>query len=267
MLFNEMLIRDIDSCRPRPGECAFWWLGQMGFIFKTATLTIYFDPFLSDHPDRLFPAPLRAELVSNADLVLGTHDHLDHIDGDAWRAIAAASPKARFVLPAGLKDEVSARLGIPEERLIGAAEGDVIEAAGATIEAVATAHELLNDRRENMAFCVRADGVTLLHLGDTCLYDGFEAKLRALGPVDALMLPINGRDARRLRRNCIGNMTWQEAVDLAGALRPRLTIPGHYDMMEGNTENPARFAAYLELKYPDRDFWLGPHARRVMITK
>ena len=243
------------------------WLGQMGLKIRLGGTTVLVDYFASPIPERRVPPPIAAADVTGVDGFAGTHDHLDHIDGDAWRAIAAASPKARFVLPAGLKDEVSARLGIPEERLIGAAEGDVIEAAGATIEAVATAHELLNDRRENMAFCVRADGVTLLHLGDTCLYDGFEAKLRALGPVDALMLPINGRDARRLRRNCIGNMTWQEAVDLAGALRPRLTIPGHYDMMEGNTENPARFAAYLELKYPDRDFWLGPHARRVMITK
>lgn len=267
MLFNEALIRDIATCQPRAGECAFWWLGQMGFIVKTASLTLCFDPFLSEHPDRLFPPPLRAELLACADLVLGSHDHLDHIDGEAWQAIAAASPRTKFALPAGLKDAVAARLGIPGERLIGLAEGDRAEVGGATLEAVATAHELLNDRRENAAFLVRTDGVTLLHLGDTCLYDGFEAKLRSLGPVDVLMLPINGRDALRLRRGCIGNMTWQEAADLAGALAPRLTIPGHYDMMEGNTENPALFAAYLEIKYPGRDFWIGPHARRVMFPR
>jgi len=114
---------------------------------------------------------------------------------------------------------------------------------------------------------VRVDGLTLCHMGDTCVYDGLTGRLKAAGEIDLLMLPINGRDAKRLRRNCIGNMTYQEAVDLAGQVTPRLTVPGHYDMFEGNTEDPALFASYMEIKYPERDFWIGQHARRVPYTR
>jgi L-ascorbate metabolism protein UlaG (beta-lactamase superfamily) len=64
-------------------------------------------------------------------------------------------------------------------------------------------------------------------------------KLQDFGPIDAALLPINGRDGARYRRNCIGNMTFQEAADLAGELHPRLVIPGHWDMFADNPGDPA----------------------------
>lgn len=265
MLFNEALARDIAQCQPKQGQCAFWWLGQMGFAVKTANTTLYFDLFLSPLSERLFPPPLRAELIADADIVFGSHDHIDHIDDAVWRAVAQSSPKARFALPAGLADAVGARLDLPKERMVPLRDGETVCVDGVTVSAVATAHEILNDRDENVGFVARADGVTICHLGDTCLYEGLASKLKALGPIDLMILPINGRDGRRLHRGFLGNMTFQEAVDLVGEVRPRLAIPAHYEMIEGNTEDPSRFAAYLEIKYPERDFWIGPHARRVMV--
>ena len=73
--------------------------------------------------------------------------------------------------------------------------------------------------------------------------------LQAFGPIDAALLPINGRDGARYRRDCIGNMTFQEAVDLAGELRAGLVIPGHWDMFADNPGNPRAFADYLDAKY------------------
>ena len=67
-----------------------------------------------------------------------------------------------------------------------------------------------------------------------------------------MLVPINGRDAERYLRNCIGNMTFQESVDLAGELMPRLVIPGHWDMFPGNTADPTDFSTYLEAKYGDK---------------
>ena len=57
-------------------------------------------------------------------------------------------------------------------------------------------------------------------------------------------------DARRLKRHCIGNMTYQEAADLAGALQPGLTVPAHYDMFAMNSLNPKLFFDYMKVKYP-----------------
>ena len=63
------------------------------------------------------------------------------------------------------------------------------------------------------------------------------------------LLPINGRDAERYRNNCIGNMTYQEAADLAGEVGPRIVIPGHWDMFADNSADPKAFADYLNVKY------------------
>ena len=90
----------------------------------------------------------------------------------------------------------------------------------------------------------------LYHAGDTLRYEGLLPRLRAFGPLDAALLPINGRDGARYRRGCIGNMTFQESADLAGELRPRLVIPGHWDMFADNPGDPEAFADYLNAKYP-----------------
>ena len=265
MLFGEALIRDIDACAPEYGSCAFWWLGQMSYIVKTARHTLYFDPYLGNEPHRLYPPPMSGAQVRNADFLFGSHDHMDHIHDDTLRAAAAASPGAKVVLPAGLAESVAVRIGLAPERILPVADGRRAETDGVRITGIAAAHEVLNDRNENMIYVVECDGVRLCHMGDTCLYEGLIARLRDAGVPDVLFLPINGRDGKRLVQNCIGNMTFQEAVDLVGTLAPRLAVPGHYDMFEGNTENPANFAWYLEIKYPDRDFWIGPHARQVRV--
>ena len=77
-------------------------------------------------------------------------------------------------------------------------------------------------------------------------------KLKSFGPIDVALLPINGRDAKRYRDNCIGNMTYQEAADLAGELGTCMVIPGHFDMFAHNSEDPHAFADYLDAKYGDR---------------
>jgi L-ascorbate metabolism protein UlaG (beta-lactamase superfamily) len=47
-------------------------------------------------------------------------------------------------------------------------------------------------------------------------------------------------------------MTFQEAVDLSGELRPGLVIPGHWDMFADNPGDPEAFADYLDAKYGDK---------------
>ena len=58
-------------------------------------------------------------------------------------------------------------------------------------------------------------------------------------------------------------MTYQEAADLSGDLRPRLTVPTHYDMFANNSADPRLFAEYMDVKYPDLRYWIGEHGTRV----
>ena len=98
----------------------------------------------------------------------------------------------------------------------------------------------------------------IYHAGDTLRYEGMLGTLQSFGPMDAALLPINGRDGMRLRRDCIGNMTFQEAVDLAGELKVRHVIPGHWDMFADNPGDPDAFEDYLDAKYPGQVRCLRP---------
>lgn len=266
---HKNLIKEINATRVAPGRCAAWWLGQHGFAVKLGRTVCYIDAFLEPHPERTVPPLLDPAEVTNADLVLGSHDHSDHIDRWAWPGIAKASPKARFVVPALLREKVARELGIPLERFLGVDLGLSAKAGGVRISGVPAAHELLErDRRTglhpNLGFVVQGNGVTLYHAGDTCMYEGMQAILRKW-KFDVVFLPINGRDAARLRSGCIGNMTYQEAADLAGALRPGLTVPTHFEMFTANSADPRLFADYVGVKYPHLAVRIPEHGRKWVV--
>ena len=143
--------------------------------------------------------------------------------------------------------------------------------AGFRISAVPAAHEFLDvDAASGLhpyiGFVVEGAGFTLYHAGDTCLYEGLHERLRRWR-LDGMILPINGRDARRLRANCIGNMTYQEAADLAGAMQPGAVIPAHYEMFAMNSADVGEFADYMQVKYPRLRCLVPRHGERVMLGK
>jgi len=248
------LAADIDSCSPAFGTLAFWRLGQHGLAIKGGTTVVYVDPYLSPTESRLVPPLLSPDQVRNADLVLGTHDHSDHIDRPAWPAIAQASRRAIFVLPEAAKPDVLRATGIPPERAVGLDDRVSVSVSGVIITGIAAAHEFLardpaTGRCPFLGYVIEMNGCCIYHAGDTCCYDGMLARLRRW-KFDAVFLPINGRDAKRYAAGCLGNMTYQEAADLAGELAPRLVVPAHYDMFAFNPGDPAAFSEYMRVKYP-----------------
>ncbi|MCG2659933.1 MAG: MBL fold metallo-hydrolase [Kiritimatiellae bacterium] len=248
------LVRDVNECKLEEGECALWWLGQHSFIVKLGSKVIYFDLFLSPHKKRRIQPLISPEDVTNADLILGSHDHMDHIDRRIWPIFAESSRMAKFVVPALLLSSLARDLKIPVNRFVGLDDNRSTRIDGIKISGVAAAHEFLDrdpatGRYPYLGYIVEANGVAVYHAGDTCSYEGLQTRLRRWR-LDIAFLPINGRDARRLVSNCIGNMTYQEAADLAGALAPRLTIPAHFDMFAGNCVSPKLFLDYMRVKYP-----------------
>ncbi len=268
MKTGHALITEIDATEVHSGDAVFWWLGQHSFIVKTSCATLYFDPYLSEDPGREVPTLLLPEEVTNATVVFGSHDHGDHIDHPSLRGIATASPQAWFLVPKSARPVLEG-LGISQEQIVAIDAEETWESSGVRVTAIASAHEFF-DRAETtgypyLGFIVRSGGVTIYHSGDTLRYEGLETRLKRAN-VELAFLPINGRDAERLRMGCIGNMTYQEAADLAGAIRPRLTVPAHYEMFASNSEDPRLFSDYMQAKYPDLRVWVGPHGTPVRLS-
>ncbi len=235
---------------------AIWWLGQMGLMIKAGGTTICIDYYASPDDARQTPAPIPTEELTGVDAFLGTHDHLDHIDHEAWKIWAKTNPDARFVFPRTHMEAILSD-GVAKENAIGLNDGESYDMGGVTIRAIAASHEFLDmDPKTGLypylQYIIEAGGVRIHHAGDTVRYEGMLAKVKSFGDIDVELLPINGRDARRYKNNCIGNMTYQEAADFAGEVEPKLVIPGHWDMFADNSADPKEFADYIEVKYHGR---------------
>ncbi|MCR4789413.1 MAG: MBL fold metallo-hydrolase [Lachnospiraceae bacterium] len=238
------------------GKTAIWWLGQMGLMVYIGGKTLCFDYYASPSNHRRVDPPVSAEELTGIDAFIGTHDHLDHIDHDSWKIWAKTNPKAKFIFPRKHIDTVLAD-GVDEKNAIGLNAGESYKIGDATIHAIAASHEFLDRDPKTglypyLQYIIEGDGIRIHHAGDTLRYEGMLPAITAFGRINVQLLPINGRDAKRYLRNCIGNMTYQEAADLAGETGPDLVIPGHWDMFEDNSADPNEFADYIKAKYQDR---------------
>jgi L-ascorbate 6-phosphate lactonase len=224
------------------------WLGQSGVALRLAGRTVLIDPFLSPHPDRLVPPPFAAADAHGVDLVLVTHDHLDHLDEDALPVLAAASPTATVVVPTELVERV-AHLGVERKRIAGVDAPGTVELGGLTIHGVPACHgEKPSDAYRLGPFrgyVVAAPGLRVYHAGDTIPFDGLVERLRGIG-VDLALLPINGRDAEREALGIVGNLDAREAAELAAAIDASAVVPLHWDMFAANLGDPARLVRAAE---------------------
>jgi len=255
----------IDEIRSHRGAASAWWPGQQGFAFKLSGRVVLVDAFLTPMKSRRVAPLATAAEWTCADVVIGTHDHADHIDRESWPALAGASPGATFVVPEAVREDVARATGIELSRFVGLDDLVTREVAGIKLTGIAAAHEFLapdaKGRHPFLGVVIEPGGATLYHAGDTCVYEGLVTKLRRWD-FDAVFLPINGRDAARLRRNIIGNMTYQEAADLAGAIRTRRVVPAHFEMFEANSCDPQIFLDYIRVKYPTLATHLPRHGER-----
>ena len=267
---NALMERILDT--PAPYGCAvLWWLGQMGLMVRMGDTLVCIDYFATPSDDRQVPPPVPTEEVTGVHAFLGSHNHRDHIDTDAWKVWAGTNADACFVFPGYHMAELQAQ-GIPGKRCVGLNDGACCRIGEITIRAIAAAHEFLDRDKDTglypcLQYILEGNGVRIYHAGDTLRYEGMAPKLRKLGPFDAVLLPINGRDGKRYRRNCIGNMTFQEAADLAGELPLGMVIPGHWDMFRDNSADPAEFEDYLDAKYPGRMICRIPRITEPILVK
>ncbi len=265
------LIDDIDQFLPKQNELGIWWLGQHSFVLKIADKIIYLDPFLSGVEGRQVAPLLEASQIHHAYVICGSHDHADHIDRPVWPAMAMAAPDAKFVVPELLRLSLARDLSITPDRFVGLNDGQTADIGAVRVSAIAAAHELLapdpvSGQYPCLGFIIEAAGWTIYHAGDTCLYEGMTTKLRRWQH-DLMILPINGRDAKRHAAGIIGNMTYQEAADLAGALRPRWVIPAHYEMFASNSVDPRDFVEFCRVKYPAIQTHVCMHGDRLVLCK
>jgi L-ascorbate metabolism protein UlaG (beta-lactamase superfamily) len=270
-----VLIREINETQVESGELHVWWIGQEGFVFKSSDQIIYIDPYLSTYAEkitkgkynehiRIKPPPMKPEDINHADIVLCSHDHIDHIDPEGIPIIAVQSPGAHFIIPK-CADNTLRGYGIADERIHTMRGDDEMHLKGIEIYAVPCKHEQFDKHPQKgypyLGYIININGFTVFHAGDTIPYEGQVERLRK-HKIDLAFLPINGRDEFRAGLNLEGNFTCEEAVRFALDIKAGITIPMHYDMFTINTADISEFRGIADknnLRYFIMDYAGSTH--------
>ncbi len=217
------------------GSVRLYWLGQAGFAFRTATgRRILLDPYLSDACERLFgfkrlslPA-LRAEEIE-ADWVILTHEHADHLDPDAIPVIARRNPACRFAGPMGCVAGLE-QAGVPPARRVVLEPNRRHDLGDLVVHTVPADHGDIS--LSALALVLEFGGVRVMATGDSSWRPALFKPLYDLKP-DVVLPAING---------VFGNMNHIDAARLVAEAKPRIAIPCHFwTLAEQGGGDPAGF--------------------------
>jgi L-ascorbate metabolism protein UlaG (beta-lactamase superfamily) len=172
------------------------WIGHASFLVGLGASNALIDPVFTDRVGgvyrRLCPPGLSPSQLPRIDAVLITHNHYDHLDATAIRALDARIP---VVVPEGLGGWMRGR----RRRVVELGWWRSIELGGLEITLVPARHwsrRRIADTNRSWwgGYVVRAGRDAVYHAGDTAWFDGFAEIGRRLGPLQAAMLPIGGYD-------------------------------------------------------------------------
>jgi len=128
-------VKTIKTVKPNfesldPDKLCATWLGHAGFLVQLPAepghrpVRIVFDPIFSDRaypsawvgPLRRLSAPCKIQDLPDVDFVAISHNHYDHCDLDALKALWKRSYGVDFLVPLGVKTTLES-VGIPSDRI------------------------------------------------------------------------------------------------------------------------------------------------------
>lgn len=260
------LIKEIIDTRIHDDAISFWNLGQAGIVLKGREEDglICIDPYLSNsieqvNPEtefiRAYPPVLSPIMLEDADAILITHQHDDHLDFATLREVGRNRENSFLAVPAPLVSMVQSETG--NKNVVAAKGNESFQIKGFQITPVPAAHTSyqvdLQGNHLYLGYCLEVNGVRLFHSGDTIVTPELIEKVKDFKP-HVVFLPINGGGYFRSSREIVGNMSFREAVEFSVTVGADLIIPIHYDLFPNNRDNPACFVDYLFTHYPNQKF-------------
>ena len=202
------------------------WLGQAGLLFDTGKTKVMIDPYFSDSVEKVNPksyrrTPVKEELFAlEPDVLLFTHDHLDHYDPESAEIFLAEGRRKKTVLcPTSVWSRVRKMGGehnyVLFDRGTEWTEGDLC------FSAVMAAH---SDPHAIGVVMEAEDGRRFYVTGDTLYHREIFPLLPAA--IDTVFLPVNG----------VGNnMNATDALRFFKATGAKRAVPIHVGMFDEYT--------------------------------
>lgn len=196
-----------DTIETDSGNLEISFVGHGTLMFSFDGKVIHVDPWsqLTDYSK-----------MPKADIILITHDHLDHLDPEAVEAIR--TDKSVVVLTEKCEGRIAGGIVMKN--------GDVETVAGLKIEAV-PAYNIVNMRSEGNPFHPKGEGNGyVIAFGDKKVYVAGDTEntpeMKELKNIDVAFLPMN----------LPYTMTPEMVADAAKAFRPGILYPYHYSGTE-----------------------------------
>jgi L-ascorbate metabolism protein UlaG (beta-lactamase superfamily) len=245
-------LSDIRETSKDTSRLHVWWLGQSGFLLQYQGKHLLLDPYLSDSLTkkyentnkphvRMTERVIAPETLDFIDVVTSSHNHTDHLDAETLVPLMQANSELKIIVSKASLEFAANRLQVSTERLTPITQSESVRLEPFVLHAVPAAHENLetdeNGNHKFIGLIVEVGDYTIYHSGDTLLFDGMTEILKRW-KIDVALLPINGRDPSR---GVAGNLSGEEAAQLAKDIGGKLVVPCHYDMFEFNTVSPDAF--------------------------
>lgn len=202
------------------------WLTQAGFLFENKDYKILVDPYLADTMAQKDPKKKRripsdeSFFEIKPDIILITHDHIDHCNEETLRRFLERTDKTVTVLASENAYNHILPLAA-EHNAVLVRPHTVWSDGGVTFYAVHAEHS----DRAAVGFILDDGKKTYYVSGDTLYnYDVIDDVLDLVEDgVDYAFLPINGRG---------NNMNAKDASDFAYEIDAKYAIPTHYGLVD-----------------------------------
>lgn len=198
---------ETDVVSTSEGDLAMTFLGHGTLMFTFGDMVIHIDPYgrVADYA-----------ALPDADLVLVTHDHQDHLDADALAEIRRDD--TQIVVSKACRGKVKGAIVMQN--------GDGREVAGIPIEAV-PAYNVEHMRSPGHPFHPKGEGNGyVLTFGDTRVYvAGDTENIPEMAELDEITIAF-------LPMNLPYTMSPEMAADAARSVAPEIVYPYHF----GNTD-------------------------------
>jgi len=204
------------------------WLGHSGFEIELVNKILLIDPWLTGNP----LAAMKASDIKKTDVVCVTHDHGDHL-GDAIEICKRTGATFVGIYELGVYAEEQ---GV--KNVVGINIGGTVDVKGINITMVQAFHS--STRGAPTGFVIKAEGKTVYHAGDTCIF----GDMRLIGEIyrpDVALIPIGD----------YYTMGPREAAEAVKLINPAVVVPMHYQTFPVLYPSAEDFIKFVKEKAPN----------------